>query len=149
MPPEVYAGDRPSKVQSLQQTLGRFDAVARDPQYALLAQRAEFRATHEWLTHYVAASTATARNTPTPCPAGPAEIDDGLGLQHSPARHRRQAHRFAAGKGLAVLRADRPAPRGSLVAQTVENAGGPLRPAFHELALVTLRSQPASAPNTG
>ena len=51
--------------ESLQQTLGRFDAVARDPQYALLAQRAEFRATHEWLTRYVAASTATARNTPT------------------------------------------------------------------------------------
>ncbi len=65
MPAEIYAGDRPANVQSLQQTLGRFDAVARDPQYALLAQRAEFRATHEWLTRYVAASTATARNTPT------------------------------------------------------------------------------------
>ena len=65
MPPEIYAGDRPSNVQSLQQTLGRFDAVSRDPQYALLAQRPEFRATHQWLTQYVAASTATARNTPT------------------------------------------------------------------------------------
>jgi len=65
MPAEVYAGDRPASVQSLQQVLVRFDAVARDPQYALLAQRAEFRATHEWLTRYVAASTATARNTPT------------------------------------------------------------------------------------
>ena len=31
----------------------------------LLAQRPEFRATHQWLTQYVAASTATARNTPT------------------------------------------------------------------------------------
>jgi len=65
MPAEVYAGDRPASVQGLQQSLGRFDAVARDPQYALLAQRAEFRATHEWLTRYIAASTATARNTPT------------------------------------------------------------------------------------
>ena len=65
MPPEIYAGDRPPNVQNLQQTLGRFDAVARDPQYALLAQREEFRATHQWLTQYVAASTATARNTPT------------------------------------------------------------------------------------
>jgi hypothetical protein len=65
MPAEIYAGDRPANVQSLQQTLGRFDAVACDPQYALLAQRAEFRATHDWLTRYVAASTATARNTPT------------------------------------------------------------------------------------
>ncbi len=65
MPAEVYAGDRPANVQSLQQTLGRFDAVARDPRYALLAQRVEFRATHDWLTRYVAASTSTARNTPT------------------------------------------------------------------------------------
>ncbi len=65
LPPEIYAGDRPSNVQSLQQTLGRFDAVARDQKYALLAQRPEFRATHQWLTQYVAASTATARNTPT------------------------------------------------------------------------------------
>jgi hypothetical protein len=68
MPAEVYAGDRPANVQSLQQTLSRFDAVARDPQYALLAQRAEFRATHDWLTRYVAASTATARNAPVPAP---------------------------------------------------------------------------------
>jgi lipid-binding SYLF domain-containing protein len=70
MPAEIYAGDRPAGAESLQQTLGRFDAVARDPQYALLAQRAEFRATHEWLTRYVAASTATARSTPA-LPAPP------------------------------------------------------------------------------
>ena len=43
MPAEIYAGDRPASIQSLQQTLGRFDAVSRDPQFALLAQRAEFR----------------------------------------------------------------------------------------------------------
>ena len=49
MPAEVYAGDRRANVQSLQQTLGHFDAVARDPQYALLAQRAEFRTTHDCL----------------------------------------------------------------------------------------------------
>jgi SH3 domain-containing YSC84-like protein 1 len=65
MPAEVYAGDRPANIQSLQQALSRFDAVARDPQYALLVQRAEFRATHQWLTRYVAASTASARTTPT------------------------------------------------------------------------------------
>jgi hypothetical protein len=72
MPAEVYAGDRPASAQSLQQTLNRYDAVARDPQYALLAQRVEFRATREWLVRYVAASTATARNVPTPAlPAPP------------------------------------------------------------------------------
>ena len=65
MPAEIYAGDRPANLQSLQEKLGRFDAVARNPQYALLAQRVEFRATHDWLTRFVAASTATARNTPT------------------------------------------------------------------------------------
>ena len=65
MPAEIYAGDRLANIQSLQQTLGHFDTVAHDPKFALLAQRAEFRATHEWLTRYVAASTATARNTPT------------------------------------------------------------------------------------
>ena len=72
VPAEVYAGDRPPSVPNLQQSLSRFDAVARDPQYAALAQRPEFRATHEWLTRYVAASTATARNVPTPAlPAPP------------------------------------------------------------------------------
>ncbi len=72
MPAEVYAGDRPASAQGLQQSLSRFDAVARDPQYAALAQRAEFRATHDWLTRYVAALTATARNTPIPAlPAPP------------------------------------------------------------------------------
>ncbi len=72
MPPEIYAGDRVPSAASLQQALGRFDGVARDPRFTLLAQRAEFRATHEWLTRYVAASTATARNTPTPAlPAPP------------------------------------------------------------------------------
>jgi lipid-binding SYLF domain-containing protein len=71
MPAEVHAGDRAPNIQSLQQTLGRFDGVARDPQYALLSQRAEFRATHEWLARYVAASTATARNTPPALPSSP------------------------------------------------------------------------------
>ncbi len=56
MPAEVYAGDRAPSAQSIQQTLSRFDGVARDPRYAALSQRAEFRATHEWLTRYVASS---------------------------------------------------------------------------------------------
>jgi SH3 domain-containing YSC84-like protein 1 len=68
MPAEIYAGDRPPSAQAMQQTLGRFDAIARDPQYVRLTQREEFRATHQWLTRYTAASTATARNTPTLAP---------------------------------------------------------------------------------
>jgi lipid-binding SYLF domain-containing protein len=72
MPAEIYAGDRPPNVQTVQQLLGRFDAVARDPRYAALGQREEFRSTHQWLTRYAAGATATARNTPTPAlPAPP------------------------------------------------------------------------------
>ena len=40
--------------------------------------------------------------------------------QSDQSRHRRQAHRLAAGKGLAVLRADGPSPGGRLVAEPVD-----------------------------
>ena len=103
MPAEVYAGDRPANAQSLQQTLGRFDAVARNPQYALLAQRAEFRATHEWLTRYVAASTATARNTPTPAPPCP------------PRRSKRLSGNFLAGKTAIEARSEARIPFSVLI----------------------------------
>ena len=53
-------------------------------------------------------------------------------------RHRRQAHRLAAGKRLAVLRADRPSPGGRLVAKPVDERRRLLLPAFQELAAVTL-----------
>jgi SH3 domain-containing YSC84-like protein 1 len=65
MPAEIYAGDRPANVQTMQQMLGRFDGVAQDPKYAALSQRAEFRAAHQSLARYVTAATSTARNTPT------------------------------------------------------------------------------------
>ncbi len=72
VPPEVYAGDRAPSIPSLQQALARYDGVAADPRYGLLAQRVEFRAAHDWLTRYVAASTATARNqAPPSLPAPP------------------------------------------------------------------------------
>ena len=60
LPGEVYAGDRPANSANLQQALSRFDGVARDPRYATLSQRVEFRATHEWLQRYASATTATA-----------------------------------------------------------------------------------------
>ncbi len=55
LPGDVYAGDRPANAANLQQALGRFDGIARDPKYATLSQRVEFRATHEWLQRYVSA----------------------------------------------------------------------------------------------
>jgi SH3 domain-containing YSC84-like protein 1 len=68
MPAEIYAGDRPVNIETMQKMLGRFDAVARDPQYATLARRAEFQGTHQWLARYVSAATSTARNVPTLAP---------------------------------------------------------------------------------
>ena len=52
LPVEVYAAGGPVNVQSLGQSLGRFDAVARDPRYQALSQRPEFRTTHELLRRY-------------------------------------------------------------------------------------------------
>ena len=60
LPGDVYAGDRPPNTATLQPALARFEGVARDPRYVVLANRVEFRATHEWLQRYVSAATATA-----------------------------------------------------------------------------------------
>jgi lipid-binding SYLF domain-containing protein len=69
LPAEVYAGDRPPSAANLRQALGRFDDVARNPQYSVLSQRVEFRTTHQWLQNYAAATSAattdTARNAST------------------------------------------------------------------------------------
>jgi lipid-binding SYLF domain-containing protein len=68
LPAEVYAGDRPPSAASLRQSLSRFDGVARDPRFGVLAQRVEFRAAHDLLQRYTAAAAAsptdTARNAP-------------------------------------------------------------------------------------
>jgi lipid-binding SYLF domain-containing protein len=53
LPAEVYAAGGAVNVQSLGQSLGRFDAVARDPRYQVLSQRSEFRSTHELLRRYL------------------------------------------------------------------------------------------------
>jgi hypothetical protein len=58
LPGEVYAGDRPVSTPALSQSLGRFDAVARDPRYQNLTQRAEFRTAHQLLQRHMAIQTA-------------------------------------------------------------------------------------------
>ena len=63
LPAEVYAGDRPPNAASLRQALGRFDDVARGPQFSVLSQRVEFRVTHQWLQRYAAATGATSTDT--------------------------------------------------------------------------------------
>jgi lipid-binding SYLF domain-containing protein len=60
LPGDVYAGDRPPNIATLKPALDRFDGVSRDPRYVQLANRVEFRATHEWLQRYVSTANATA-----------------------------------------------------------------------------------------
>ena len=62
LPAEVYAAGGPINVQSLGQSLGRFEAVARDPRYQALSQRPEFSTTHELLRRYY--SLESSRGAP-------------------------------------------------------------------------------------
>jgi SH3 domain-containing YSC84-like protein 1 len=54
LPGEVYAGNRPPSAEALRASLDRFAAVAADPRYQTLTQRAEFRATWSLLSQYSA-----------------------------------------------------------------------------------------------
>lgn len=54
LPAEVYEAGRAPAPDTLAIILGRFDAVARDPQYRQLHERLEFRATVELLREYAA-----------------------------------------------------------------------------------------------
>jgi lipid-binding SYLF domain-containing protein len=65
LPGEVYAGDRPISTPALSQSLGKFDAVVRDPRYQNLTQRSEFRTAHELLRRQVNLQTAQTGQTPT------------------------------------------------------------------------------------
>jgi lipid-binding SYLF domain-containing protein len=57
LPAEIYQDGKAPAPDALGLSLGRFDSVARDPQYRKLHERLEFRATHE-LLHEFAASLA-------------------------------------------------------------------------------------------
>ena len=67
LPPQVFASPpagQPADQAELTAAVGRYDRVAQDPKYRALAERPEFRATHDLLRRYLAASTAAA--TPGP-----------------------------------------------------------------------------------
>jgi hypothetical protein len=53
LPKEVFEGNNPPRVESLQAALTQFDRVIQDPTYKALAGRPEFQATHELLREYV------------------------------------------------------------------------------------------------
>lgn len=60
LPAGIQQGADPPDVESLQQTMARFDTVAKDPQFATLAGRPEFQAVHQLLRLYLNARTAAA-----------------------------------------------------------------------------------------
>jgi lipid-binding SYLF domain-containing protein len=63
LPAEVYAADRRPTTESLRASLARFDAVAANPQYQGLSQRAEFQNTWHLLQQYVAMQQTMAMPT--------------------------------------------------------------------------------------
>lgn len=63
LPAGIQQGADPPDVESLQQTMARFDTVAKDPQFAALAGRPEFQAVHQLLRLYLNARTAAAGPT--------------------------------------------------------------------------------------
>ena len=65
LPAEVYSGDREPSAEVLGLSLGRYEAVAGNPRYRSLSQRAEFQATYGLLKRYNSIQTSTARNSPT------------------------------------------------------------------------------------
>jgi SH3 domain-containing YSC84-like protein 1 len=63
LPVGIQQGADPPGVDTLQQAMGRFDTVAKDPQFATLAGRPEFQTVHHLLRLYLNARTAAANST--------------------------------------------------------------------------------------
>jgi SH3 domain-containing YSC84-like protein 1 len=77
LPPAIYQGALPPDVESLRQTVVRFDTVAQDPQFAALAQRPEFQTMHQLLRGYLNARTSATTSPlslPPPPPGGAPSI---------------------------------------------------------------------------
>jgi lipid-binding SYLF domain-containing protein len=71
LPREVYEGNQPPSVQSLQYAERQFATVAQSPQYRSLASRTEFQATHAALRSYIQElSPATQPRLALPPPPG-------------------------------------------------------------------------------
>jgi hypothetical protein len=70
LPKEVFVAGPPPSAEAIAATLKRYDAIAADPRYAALRQRAEFGATHELLREYygLLAARPSTLNLPPPPP---------------------------------------------------------------------------------
>jgi hypothetical protein len=69
LPAEVYGTDRLPPVDQLSRSLNKFDRVAKDPQYQVLAQKPEFQQTHTLLkTLYTLQTPSSPLSLPPPPP---------------------------------------------------------------------------------
>jgi hypothetical protein len=73
LPSELVAGQGQISAAALTETINRYEAVVRDPQYQALTQRPEFRATLELLRKYRELSAIVSGSLPSlpPPPATP------------------------------------------------------------------------------
>ena len=63
LPKEVFEGNNPPSLESLQIAAAQFDRIAQDPNYKALAQRPEFQSTYELLREYARQSAEAAGPT--------------------------------------------------------------------------------------
>lgn len=70
LPPELFAANPQIDVQNLNAAIARFDQVAQNPRYQILAQRPEFQATFNLMKQLVNAQTAPAAGLTLPPPPG-------------------------------------------------------------------------------
>ncbi len=61
LPNEVFEGNNPPKLESMQRALQQYDRVAQSPKYKSLTQRAEFQSTHQLLRAYTRDLSEAAR----------------------------------------------------------------------------------------
>jgi lipid-binding SYLF domain-containing protein len=71
MPADLFAADRQPSDAELAAVLQRYDVTAQSPQYRGLADRPEFRTTHDLLRRYLAARAASPRSIIGMQPAAP------------------------------------------------------------------------------
>jgi lipid-binding SYLF domain-containing protein len=73
LPPEVFSGQNPPSLASMQEALGRYDRIVQSPNYAALVARPEFRSTYALLRDYVHELSPPLGSTLSlpPPPSGP------------------------------------------------------------------------------
>jgi SH3 domain-containing YSC84-like protein 1 len=71
VPHQTVAAPDPAEIEALRAAMGRYDAVASDPRYAMLARRPEFQTAHRLLRGYLKMQPAELVLPPPPKPGEP------------------------------------------------------------------------------